>query len=562
MASYPPPPYTPPPGYDPRQQRRWARDQARAQRDMYRAQAQAARYSMRGLRRTSVVGPVLLIAIGVVFLLIQTGRLSSMRTWDWYARWWPSILLFAGVVLLAEWAWDQHRLRDPQQPQYRRTLGGGVFTLLFLVALTGVIGRQVHNHVGDDRLWSGLHLGPDNIDEFLGDKHEYDQTLDLVLPKGTALQVTNPRGDITLSGTSDDGHIHVAVHKQVYSRTDADAETKSRELNMTTQAAGPTLILAVPKVEGGRADLVITVPAESNATITSDRGDIHVASLKAPVTVTANHGDIDLSAITGAATAHLNSSGSSISAHSLASGLSIQGHAQDVTLSEITGSVSILGEFFGTTHLAHIAGPVRFRTSRTDFQLGRLDGEIEISPHMELTADQVMGPVVLTTSNRNIRFERVQGDISLTNRNGSIDLTATPQLGTINLQDRNGSVRTTLPEHSDFTVQANTTDGDIHTDFDLNSHESGDHRELNGSVGSGGPAIHITTTHGDISINRGTVLPLPALPPSVPRLSPMPALPALPGAPRLPTRNKPSIAPVRPVPTPPAPDAPAPGTTF
>ena len=202
MASYPPPPYAPPPGFDPRQQRRWARDQARAQRDMYRAQAQAARYSMRGLRRTSIVGPVLLIAIGVVFLLIQTGRVPSMSVWDWYFRWWPTILLSAGVVLLAEWGWDQFRLRDPQQPQYRRSLGGGSFTLLFLVAVTGIVGEQIRHHGADERLWSNLHIGPDNIDEFLGDKHEYDQTLDLVFPKGTALEVTNPRGDVTVSGTS------------------------------------------------------------------------------------------------------------------------------------------------------------------------------------------------------------------------------------------------------------------------------------------------------------------------------------------------------------------------
>ena len=63
MATYPPP-VPPPPGYDPREQRRVLRDQARAQRH-------ALRYHMRSLRRSSVLGPLMLIGLGVVFLLLQ-----------------------------------------------------------------------------------------------------------------------------------------------------------------------------------------------------------------------------------------------------------------------------------------------------------------------------------------------------------------------------------------------------------------------------------------------------------------------------------------------------------
>ena len=82
MASYPPPPPPPPPpGYDPQAQRRYQRDQfraqMRAQRDAFRAQRQQIRYQMRGMRRGSVLGPLLLIAIGVLFLLIETSRLIT-----------------------------------------------------------------------------------------------------------------------------------------------------------------------------------------------------------------------------------------------------------------------------------------------------------------------------------------------------------------------------------------------------------------------------------------------------------------------------------------------------
>jgi len=137
MASYPPgpppvPPSSPPPpppGYDPRTERRYYRsyyrDQARAQRDAFRAQRMQMRYQMRGMRRGSVLGPLLLIAVGVVFLLMQSGRIDRHHFLDLYARWWPLLLVGAGLVVLAEWALDQMHLRDPQRVPYRRSVGGG-----------------------------------------------------------------------------------------------------------------------------------------------------------------------------------------------------------------------------------------------------------------------------------------------------------------------------------------------------------------------------------------------------------------------------------------------------
>src|SRR6185437_11609572 len=112
MASYPPP--VPPPGYDPRDQQRFMRDQmraqARAQRDAFRAQREQMRYQMRSMRRGSILGPILLIAIGVIFLLMQTGRIDRTHFWGWYGHWWPLLLVIAGCAVLAEWAVDQYLL--------------------------------------------------------------------------------------------------------------------------------------------------------------------------------------------------------------------------------------------------------------------------------------------------------------------------------------------------------------------------------------------------------------------------------------------------------------------
>lgn len=540
MASYPPPP-PPPPGYDPREQRRFQRDQfraqMRAQRDALRAQRDMVRFQIRGMRRGSVLGPILLIAIGVLFLLMESGRLDHQMFWEWYGHWWPLLLVAGGVVLLAEWAFDQYILRDGQRPPYRRTLGGGVFLLLLILGIAGLIDSSGHGIPdGHSRLFPGWHVDPDSFDELFGDKHESDQTMDVAFPAGGSVAVVDPRGDVTLDGTSDDGRVHIAVHKQVYAHSDTDADIKAQQLSPSVISNGPALSINIAAIGGTRTDLVITLPATAIISVNAGHGDVHVASIKAAVTVIANHGDIDLSAITGMATAHINNPGSTLSAHSMGGGIAVEGHAQDVTLTDIAGPVTLTGEYFGT-HLEHINGAIHYHTSRTELQVARLDGEADISPHSDLSIEQAAGPVVLNTSNHNVSLERIAGDIAVTDRNGTIELTAAPPIGTITLEDRNGSVRVTLPDKANFTIQAEATNGSI-DDSNMNlptqagPQNDGHRATLTGSTSASGPEVHITTTNGDISLDKGTVLPLAPLPPAPPKLTLAPAMP--PHTPRAP----------------------------
>ncbi len=430
MANYPPPypppgaPSGPPYGNDWKYQRRMLKEQARIQRDMLRAQREAYRYQARGMRRNSILGPLILISIGIVFLLSQTGRLHH-GFWDWYGRYWPFLLVGAGIVLLLEWAYDQYAQSDSAQPRYRRRVGGGVFTLLLLLAITGVIFSGVRDG-GRTKLFDGLNINQDNWDEFMGDKHESDQNLAQAFPTGASLNIDNPRGDVTIAGTSDDSQIHVSVHKEVYTRSDSEAGSKAERLSPAIKTDGNNVTLSISSMEGARADLVITVPANVSPTINVNRGDAKISAIKGNVTVTANHGDVALSAITGNVNARINNGNNDISAHSVTGALAIEGRAHDTTLSDLSGPVTVRGEFFGDAHFEHIRGPIKFHTSRTDFQLGRLDGELEIGSNAELNASNAVGPVTLTTYSRNITLDRIAGDVFVTNRNGSVDITSAP----------------------------------------------------------------------------------------------------------------------------------------
>jgi len=527
MGNYPPPPYPPPPGppygNDWKYQRRILKDQARMQRDMLRAQREAYRYQTRSLRRSSILGPLVLITVGIVFLLVQTGHLQGYRLWEWYGRFWPFLLVGAGVVMLLEWAYDQHVQSDPTQPPYRRRVGGGVLAILILLAFTGVVlsGAREGGHT---RLFNGLSINQDNWDEFMGDKHESDQTLAQPFPTGATLVVNNPRGDVTISGTSDDNQIHVSIHKQVYTRSDSDADAKAQRLSPNINVSGNTVSLSVPGMEGARADLTVTLPATAAATVTANHGDVKITALKARVIITANHGDIELSAITGDITARINNSGSNLSAHSVTGSLTVEGHSHDSTISDLNGPLTMRGEFFGDAHFERIRGPLKFHTSRTDFQLARLDGQIDISSSAALSTSEAVGPLTLTTHSRNITLDRIAGDVSVTNRNGSVDVTSAPPLSNVTVENRNGSVSVTVPEQANFAYQFDATNGDIESDFPQVKSNSEDSRKntVNGTVGKGGPLLRVTTSQGDVSLKKASIMPLPPIPPMPPKLTALP----------------------------------------
>jgi len=514
----------PPFGYDPRDQRRWYRDQARAQKAAWKAERMHMRWQMRSMRRGSILGPVVLISVGVIVLLVQTGRIDRNTFFTVYAHWWPMLLVAAGLIVLAEWALDQFQMRDPEKPQYRRSVGGGVILMLLFLVFIGVLvdaGLAFHRN-GEGLILHGLNFDEDSWQAFFGDKHEYDQTLDLAASAGGTLAVSNQRGDVTVTGTSDDGRIHIMEHKVVYASSDSEAEDRAQQMAPKTETNGSETRISIHGVDGGHADLTITVPADSIANVNVDRGDIQVSSIKGAVNATTNRGSVELGAITGPAAVDINNGGASLRAHDLASGLTFRGRAADVTLADIAGPVALDGDIFGTTQIERINGSVHFHTSRTNLQFVRLDGEFAIHGP-DVSVDRAQGPLVIVTNNHNLSFDRVAGDISISNSNGTVELSAAPVLGNITVQNKNGSVKTTLPEHSGFVVQATTTRGEIDSNVAFASGGQQEHlserrneKTLEGVVGTtaDAPTVHIRTVNGDISIMKGDVQPL--TPPAAP----------------------------------------------
>jgi DUF4097 and DUF4098 domain-containing protein YvlB len=511
------------------------RAQARAHQAQQRALRLQAQAQRRSLRRGSIVGPLIILAVGVVFLLAQTGRLSWGQSLEWYGRWWPAVLIAAGVVLLLEWALDQRR---SDAAGHVRVMGGGVVFLLILLVLAGLSSRALHYGLA----WHDQTFGNEysKLDYLLGDHHDTESAMSWAIPDGSTLVIHNPRGDVTVSGSSSDGQVHVNVHTQAYSWKDSDAEQIAKQLQPTFSTSGGISTLNVNPVQGGADDLTLEVPRSAAITIQADHGDITVNEMSAPVIISANHGDVNVSAIHNSVTLHMNNDDASVTLHSIQGPVSVEGHSGDIDISDVTGDLTLQGDFFGSTDLEHVNGAIHFNTSRTQFSAARLDDEFSVDRD-NLNASQLLGPVALKTQNKNITLDRVQGSVDVSNRNGSVELTHSAPADAISIENQHGSVDVGLPGNAGFVLDAQTRNGDMENDFGLTPEGDKGSRTLRGRIAGGGPTVTIATTDGDVTVRRSTVAPLAPVPPTPPRITLKP--PPVPKAPKAPLAPAPPATP-------------------
>src|ERR1043166_2479738 len=78
--------------------------------------------------RRSLFGPLVVVGIGVIFLLRNLGVISYHTLGWWFARYWPALLIFWGLIKLIEY------LEAKRSGRPAPGIGaGGVVFLIFLV---------------------------------------------------------------------------------------------------------------------------------------------------------------------------------------------------------------------------------------------------------------------------------------------------------------------------------------------------------------------------------------------------------------------------------------------
>lgn len=140
-------------------------------------------------------------------------------------------------------------------------------------------------------------------------------------------------------------------------------------------------------------------------------------------------------------------------------------------------------------------GGLKLTGTRGSGKLETTNGRIEV--------DGTSGALVLTSTNGGIKVTRSEGTVKASTTNGSIEaelarVTPDRDLG---FSSTNGSVTVRLPQDARLSVDAATTNGGIHSDFDLAGGESR-RGHLSGDLNGGGGMLKIRTTNGSVKIGE------------------------------------------------------------
>ncbi len=443
----------------------------------------------------SVVGPIVLIVAGVVALLVLTGTIPASGFWSWYGRWWPLLLIGAGLALLGEWALD---LR--QQITVRR--GGSYVIILLVFVLLGLGAAGWNSFQGPWHVdWDGHN---EDLFNMLGlPEHDNDQPmLNAKIPANATIDIQNPRGDVSVTA-SDEPTIQVLAHQVAYASSDEDAKKVFDAETVHLTASGSAVLVKSEANSSGRVNLTVTVPRNARVTVESGKGDVSAAGLGAGFRVTAS-GDVHLNNINGPVEAHFSKGNHDFTVQDLRGDLTADGNLNDVTLSGIRGKVTQNGEILGDVHMEAINGPVHLHTSVTDLEVAELPGDLTLNSD-DLRINQAKGAVRVVTHSKDVDLNQIYGDSSVENRDGNTSIEPAGAYA-VNVKNSKGDVALTLPPNASASVNVHVRNGDIVSDFAMPSAE-GENKSVTFQVGSGGSRIALSADNGDVRIKKGPAFP-------------------------------------------------------
>ncbi len=452
--------------------------------------------------RRSLAGPIVLIVIGLVFLLKNLGW--SLPWMSLLAHWWPMLLILVGVIKLVEY------YEAKRHGEYAQGVTGGtvvlmIFIIFFGLAMTGVEHAKQNINWGEMRDEFGM---DDDVMNMLGHHaYTYDDEVTQDLPANATVKIISDRGSIAVNAW-DENKIKVVSHKRVYSASDQDAQQANNQTKTQIQVAGPNITVnantqgAGPK--GVVTDLEITLPRKVVLDISTHRGDVNVTDHAADVHAEAARGDISLEQITG--NVAVNISHGSLHAAKINGNINAQSHIEDLIAADVTGSVTVNGDVISELKLSKIGKGVAFHSSRSDFELAKLDGDLDMD-RTDLRADNIVGPTTMNLHTKDVQLESVAGELKVQGENGDVTVQfANKPLGNVQVSTNHGSVRLTLPGNAAFHLDASTRNGSFNSDFpELGAKgEENKASSVVGNVGKGNSKITISTEVGDIDIRKST----------------------------------------------------------
>ena len=447
--------------------------------------------------RGSITGPLIIIAIGVLFLLHAIS--PDFPILDFIGQYWPYVLIAWGVIALFEVG--------------VRAFGGSTVPMTgvspgawFVVVLICLIGLASFEFRRQDAWWGHTDWGR-GFNTAFGDERDYAVASIQKSTGGTPhLIIEDFRGDAKVSGGQGDT-VTVAGHKVIRAMKASVAEQADAQTPVEVIQEGNNVII---RCNQGRArgrtsvttNLEITAPKGASLEASGSLGDFDVTMLNGGIAIRSDNAGVRVQDAGGNVSVETRRS-DLVRCTNVAGSVDLRGHGSDLELTRVEGQVNVSGDYSGTVILRQVRKPVRIENSRTQLQVAQIPGEVRLD-RGSLNVQGAAGPLRLTAHSTDVSMEDFSNGIDISVDRGDIELKpGRVPLSKMAVHAGSGNIELAMPQTANFALMATTNSGEIQNDYGdgLKEETAGKGGRLEGTIGNG-PEVTLTTGRGTITVRK------------------------------------------------------------
>ncbi|MBU0706690.1 DUF4097 family beta strand repeat protein [Patescibacteria group bacterium] len=260
------------------------------------------------------------------------------------------------------------------------------------------------------------------------------------------IEISNPVGDIVIRGTDRDD-VQMTAIKYISKETNRDINELLKETEVVQKIDGKNLKIDVKYPESFIknkisywVDITMELPKKFSANAGSVSGNIEISDIKGPVNADCVSGEINIRDI-----------------------------EDDIDIGLVSGGSKI----------KNIIGDAKINAVSSEIEINNVKGKIE--------AENISGDLIIDDVSGDVDIESTSGDIKLSKLRGNIEIDSS-----------SGDVNLTLANDFDFTLDGETSSGDIRVNFDATI----DNNSIYAKVGKGTHEVKIQTSSGSVKITK------------------------------------------------------------
>ena len=476
------------------------------------------------MKRASLIAPLILILIGVLFLVNNIR--PDLSVWRIVATYWPWVLVGWGALRIVEilYSWQAGHLLP------KTGVNGGEWAFIILICFFGAgasAAGRVTNWPGNLRV-----LGWD----MMGDTYDFPLHAEQSADGVKKIVLENLRGNARLVG-GDGTMVKVDGRSMIRAIDRQSAERANQQARLAISRQGDILYIRTSQERwSGRerltAELDIAVPRNVAIECKGRNGDFDVTGVTGAVEIDSDNAGVRLNDV-GSARIEVRRS-EVVRASNVKGTVEVKGRGEDLDLENIAGQVTVDFRYTGDLRFRQLAKPLRFRSDSSEFSMERINGEVRMS-RGEIDGDDFTGPakIVVRSQSRDIKLNNFTQALEIELDRGDIELApGRLPLSAIDARTRSGAVTVSMPSKAAFQLSATTKRGEYENEFGapLTSDLQDRGGVIKGTTGVG-PKVNVSTERGSITIRRSEIATAStAAPPAPPEPPASPKLPALPKA--------------------------------